>query len=398
MDDSSVVLTVVIVAAVIGGIFAAGWHVWYAIGLSRVLQERETEPWRAWVPIMNEAELFRLGNVDPVKAALLLVPFVNVYALILKIMAVHRINGEAGRGAGTTVLGVLLPPVWAAVLSGGRAPARPPQPAVAPGRPAPVFAVAPPAQRPPAIPDAVVAPPVPPVAPAAAAAPVAAPPAPAAGGYGPMRRGVTPGVPVAPAAAVPPPAGAPSAPAPAVAPASAPAVPPAPAAPVPPAPTAAMPPAPAVAPQSVQPPAPAPGQPGPVLRSGAVEPEPAPLTRRARRGAEETSAPTGWSLTLPSGEVVPVAAAALVLGRNPRAAESGVQYVAVTDEARTVSKEHARLAWDGTAWTITDLGSTNGVSVLDASGAEQAVSANGSAPVAERFVLGDAVVELRRAG
>ncbi|WDG18490.1 FHA domain-containing protein [Microbacterium sp. Clip185] len=389
MDDSSVVLTVMIVAAVVVGIFAAGWHVWYAIGLSRVLQERETEPWRAWVPIMNEAELFRLGNVDPVKAALLLVPFVNVYALILKIMAVHRINSEAGRGAGTTVLGVLLPPVWAAVLSGGRAPAAPQQPAVAPGRPAPVFAVAPPAQRPPAIPDAVVAPPVPPVAPApmgpGAVPPAAAPSAPAPSGYGPKRRGVTPGVPAAPTAAVPP-AAAPSAvPAPAVAPAAAPVMPPAPAAP----------PTPVAQPQSA--PSPAPAQPAPVLRSGAVEPEPAPLTRRARRGAEETPVPTGWSLALPSGEVVAVAAAALVLGRNPRATESGVQYVAVTDEARTVSKEHARLVWDGAAWTITDLGSTNGVSLLDASGAEQAVAAGGSAPVTDRFVLGDAVVQIRRA-
>lgn len=375
MDDSSVVLTVVIVVAVLGGIFAAGWHVWYAIGLSRVLEQRETEPWRAWVPIMNEAELFRLGNVDPVKAALLLVPFVNVYGLILKIMAVHRINSEAGRGAGTTVLGVLLPPVWAAVLSGGRAPAAPQQPAVAPGRPAPVFAVAPPAQRPPAIPDAVVAPPVPPVAPAAAApAPAAqAPAAPAAGGVGPVRRGVTPGVPAAPSAAVPPP--------------------PAPATAVP-APVAATPATPAPAPAASAPAAPQ----APVMRAGSVEPEPAPLTRRARRGAEEQGVPAGWSLALPSGEVVPVAAASLVLGRNPRAAESGVQYVAVTDEARTVSKQHARLVWDGSGWTITDLGSTNGVSVLDASGAEQAVSANGSAPVADRFVLGDAVVELRRAG
>ncbi|UIN30315.1 FHA domain-containing protein [Microbacterium binotii] len=384
MDDSSVVLTVVMVVAVLGGIFAAGWHVWYAIGLSRVLQERETEPWRAWVPIMNEAELFRLGNVDPVKAALLLVPFVNVYALILKIMAVHRINSEAGRGAGSTVLGVLLPPVWAAVLSGGRAPATPQQPAVAPGRPAPVFAVAPPAQRPPAIPDAVVAPPVPPVAPAAAGpAPAASAPAapapatsaaaaPVAGGVGPVRRGATPGVPAAPSAAVPPPPAAAMA-----------------------APVAAAP-----APAQVAPAAPqAPSAPqAPVTRSGSVEPEPAPLTRRARRGAEEQGVPAGWSLALPSGEVVPVAATSLVLGRNPKATESGVQYVAVADEARTVSKEHARLVWDGSGWTITDLGSTNGVSVLDASGAEQAVSANGSAPVTDRVVLGDAVVELRRAG
>lgn len=385
MEDNSVALTVVIVIAVLGGLFAAGWHVWYAIGLSRVLQERDTEPWRAWVPIMNEAELFRLGDVDPVKAALLLVPFVNVYALILKIMAVHRINSEAGRGAGTTVLGVLLPPVWAAVLTGGRAPAPQEQPAVASGRPAPVFAVAPPAQRTPAIPDAVVAPPVPPVAPAPVA-PAPAPAAPAAGGYGPMRRGMTPGVPVPPAAAVPP-VGAPSASASAVTPAPAPVVPPAPAAAVPP----------AAPPQGARTPVPAPAQPAPVLRSGPVEPEPAPLTRRARRGAEETPAPTGWSLALPSGEVVAVASAALVLGRNPRAAESGVQYVAVTDEARTVSKEHARLVWDGSAWTITDLRSTNGVSLLDASGAEQAVAAGGSAPVTDRFVLGDAVVQLRRA-
>ncbi|YAF74739.1 DUF5684 domain-containing protein [Sphingomonas sp. G5] len=92
-------------------------HVWYAIGLSRVFATHGGEPWRAWIPLVNEAELFRLGRLDPVRAVLLVVPGVNIYGLVLKATAAHRIGQTAGRGAGTTALAVIFPPVWATILS-----------------------------------------------------------------------------------------------------------------------------------------------------------------------------------------------------------------------------------------------------------------------------------------
>ncbi|MEV7694575.1 FHA domain-containing protein [Microbacterium sp. NPDC089189] len=352
MDASTTLAVVAAVSFAAALIVGGAWHVWYALGLARVFAVHDVDPWRAWVPVMNEAELFRLGRVDPVKVALYAVPVVNLYAVFLKVVAAHRINSDAGRGAGSTVLAVLLPPVWAMLFAGARpAVDAPAAPAVAPGRPAPVFAVAPPAPAAPLPAASAPVPPAPAVPPAASASPAAP---------------IPPAAPVAPVA---PAAGAP-----------APALP----APTPPAPAAAVSP-------PVVPPAPA----------RVASEEPAPLTRRARRGADEDAtaivrAPEGWALTLPDGRAVPIAARTIVLGRNPRVAESGVQYVAVSDEGRTVSKEHARLQWNDQGWTITDLGSTNGVSVVTAEGDERALKPEATAPVVERFVLGDAIVLLRQ--
>ncbi|PTT19438.1 hypothetical protein DBR36_07510, partial [Microbacterium sp. HMWF026] len=96
---------------------ALALHVWYAIGLSRVFDARGAERWRAWVPLVNDAEIFRLGGIDPVRAVLLVVPVVNIYALVLKARAAHRLGTAVGRGAGTTALALLFPPAWAQVLA-----------------------------------------------------------------------------------------------------------------------------------------------------------------------------------------------------------------------------------------------------------------------------------------
>lgn len=343
MDDSTVALTIVIVVAVFGVIVAAGWHIWYALGLSRVFAQHETDTWRAWVPFMNDAEVLRLGRVDPVKVALFLVPIVNVYALVLKGIAARRLDAEAGRGVGSTVLAVILPPVWAMLAAQTRAPA----PVAAPVEAAPAPGVAFPT---PAAAIASVAPPRP------VGSIIGAPPAPAQIAAPASAAAAAPSTPAAPAALPVPP------------------VPPTPA------PTAA----------AATPPA----------RPVEMQEEPAPLTRRARRGGDDATAivrpPAAWELVLPTGETTPVTARVIVLGRNPSAAEPGTQYVAVTDDARTVSKNHARVEWNGEGWSITDLGSTNGVAVVDAAGAEQILPAEGTASVTERFVLGDAVVVLRQ--
>lgn len=344
MDESTVALTIVIVAMVFGIIVAAGWHIWYALGLSRFFAQHETDTWRAWVPFMNDAEVLRLGRVDPVKVALFLVPVVNVYALVLKGIAARRLDAEAGRGVGSTVLAILLPPVWAMLAAQTRTPA-PADSVAAPVEAAPAPGVAFPT-------------------PAAAIASVA-PPRPV-GGI----------IDAPPAAAQ---IAAPSAPAPAPA-------------------VAAAAPAPSAPPLSPVPPAPVAASPTP--RPAEMHEEPAPLTRRARRGGEDATAvvrpPAAWELLLPTGETTPVTARVIVLGRNPSATEPGAQYVAVSDEARTVSKNHARVEWNGEGWSITDLGSTNGVAIVDAAGVEQILPAEGTASVTERFVLGDAVVVLRQ--
>ncbi len=112
-------LVLSLIAAIAAALLAPALalHVWYAIGLSRVLETRGAERWRAWVPLVNDAEIFRLGGIDPVRAVLLVVPVVNIYALVLKARAAHRLGTAVGRGAGTTALALLLPPVWAQVLA-----------------------------------------------------------------------------------------------------------------------------------------------------------------------------------------------------------------------------------------------------------------------------------------
>ncbi|WP_224786032.1 FHA domain-containing protein [Microbacterium caowuchunii] len=317
--DASVatVLTWLAVTAVV--IVAAGWHIWYALGLTRVFARHGADRWRAWVPVLNDAEVFRLGRIDPVRAALLLVPVVNLYALVLRGVAAHRLDARSGRGAGWAVLAALLPPVWA-MLSGHSRPAA--------------------------------------VAATESTAPGSSADAPPPGLAFP---------------APPAPSPMPSVPAPALAPAAVPAGP-----------------APAASPAPVAPPTSAPVGPAD---------EPAPLTRRARRDADDATAlvrgPVGWALQLPSGDVVLLTSRTVVLGRNPQPTEPGVQYVPVSDDGRTVSKHHARLQWGERSWTVTDLSSTNGVAVTDAAGREQHVPADGTAPVLDRFVLGDAVIVLQ---
>lgn len=103
-----------------------------------------------------------------------------------------------------------------------------------------------------------------------------------------------------------------------------------------------------------------------------------------------------WMLQLPmSARPVEVTGTVVLLGRKPMAddAHPGAQLIPVADGTRTVSKTHARLELVRGQWKITDLGSTNGVVLFDADGAETEIDANVPAAVTERFLLGDA--ELR---
>lgn len=403
-------------------------HVWYAIGLSRVIAVYGGEPWRAWVPLVNEAEVFRLGRLDPVRAVLLIVPFVSVYALVLKARAAHRLGESTGRGAGTTALAVVLPPAWAMLLA--RIPETDAEPSAA-GRITVVETAA--------ADDAVA-----PIAAVPGTSADATPPAAAAGGRraasaldepyavpelpGPREIGAD----AAPATGGPSAAadldgavGATAAPATAV---------PTRAAPTPAAPTTAAP-APAVpvtdAPATA---APVTRVPDAVMtRSAGVATAPAETTaaqpddRTDGRGDDRMSETTDstaersagrtdgaapldestqtarprsrrrgeWTLGLPGGAAAALTGRTVVLGRKPSNVDDAVQYIAVPDDSRTMSKEHARLDWTVTGWTITDLDSTNGVTLVHDDGRVERLPSGGTAPVPSRFRLGDADLELR---
>jgi hypothetical protein len=337
-ETSTVLALAVPIAAIVfaGLAVFAAWHLWYAAGLARVLEANGAESWRAWVPLLNDAEVLRLGRIDPVKATLLLVPVVAIYGIVLRAVAAHRVNARFGHGAGSTVLAVLLPPVWAMVLAG---------------------AVLLPEDTDPSDEDddEVGPPPVAsPVAPLALV-PGSPPPPPAAGAWAPPPL-------VAPSPAAPVSVAAPAAPAPA--------------------------PIVVVAPPASAPVAAPPAASAPATAAAASVPA-APTASTARGTA-------AWELVLPSGEVLAMTARTIVLGRNPQMRRGEAQYVTVTDPARTVSKEHAQLQWSGEGWTISDLGSVNGVAVVDAQGVEHPVPADAAVPVGGVFLLGEARLQVRR--
>lgn len=128
-------------------------------------------------------------------------------------------------------------------------------------------------------------------------------------------------------------------------------------------PPAAPPPADPVRPPAAPPPAPAPAAPGDTGRSlpAFLPPAPGPAPAPAREQ---------WRLVLPGGHRIPVTGT-LLLGRNPSAsAHPGpADPVALDDPTSTVSKTHAAVEAVGALLRVTDLHSTNGVTVA-AAGAE----------------------------
>uniref|UniRef100_UPI00046858F4 DUF5684 domain-containing protein n=1 Tax=Leifsonia aquatica TaxID=144185 RepID=UPI00046858F4 len=121
-DTTATLLVLTTVITSIALIVGLAVFLWYAAALSRVFARRGVEPWRAWVPVLNEAEILRLGGRPAWAVVFFFIPIVCLYAVVLRGMAAYRIGATFGRGGGATVLAVLLPPVWATVLASTREP------------------------------------------------------------------------------------------------------------------------------------------------------------------------------------------------------------------------------------------------------------------------------------
>jgi hypothetical protein len=173
------------IAAVIGLLIwllvAVGLYLWYAFALAKLFPKLGAESWKGWVPVLNDMEILVRGGVPGWSIVFAFIPFVSFYYLYLRIVAAHRIGVRFGRGAGTTVFAVVLPPLWATLLATAQpVTGEPLEQRVAgyAGMPAePVSA--------PAAPPVVAVPPVPPVVAAPPASP--RPPPPAARGAPPSR-------------------------------------------------------------------------------------------------------------------------------------------------------------------------------------------------------------------
>jgi hypothetical protein len=98
-----------------------------------------------------------------------------------------------------------------------------------------------------------------------------------------------------------------------------------------------------------------------------------------------------WRLVPASGPSIALTSEVVLLGRRPSPDVSfpRAQLVTVPDEARTVSKTHARLELRGERWLVTDLGSTNGVLLRTLMGEEIEIEPGTEIDPGERFFLGD---------
>lgn len=99
----------------------AALYIWIALALSAVFRKSGEEGWKAWVPILNSIVLLQLAGLSPWLVLLSFVPILNIAAVVVFAIALYRINVAFGYGAGMTVLGVLLFPVWASVVGWGSA-------------------------------------------------------------------------------------------------------------------------------------------------------------------------------------------------------------------------------------------------------------------------------------
>lgn len=112
-------------SAVVSGVTAViglGIYVWYAFALSKLFPKLDQESWKGWVPVVNEATILQIGGRPAWNVVFYFIPIVQLYGLYLKVLATHDINKRFGRGAGFTVLAILLPPVWATLLAWGAPP------------------------------------------------------------------------------------------------------------------------------------------------------------------------------------------------------------------------------------------------------------------------------------
>lgn len=92
------------------------FYVWYLWALSRLFPQLGLPSAHGWIPVWNQWRLIERGGLPGWLVLLGFVPGLALVVIVVSIIAIHRINQEQGEGAGMTVLGALIPPLWATLL------------------------------------------------------------------------------------------------------------------------------------------------------------------------------------------------------------------------------------------------------------------------------------------
>lgn len=105
-----------------------------------------------------------------------------------------------------------------------------------------------------------------------------------------------------------------------------------------------------------------------------------------------------WVLEFETGEVIPLPSDDIVVGRHPEP-QGDATPVALPDPTRMLSRTHARLRRDASRdiWTITDLGSSNGVATVSSdTGAIDYATPGVDVPATEYLLIGTLRSRLHR--
>jgi hypothetical protein len=87
----------------------------YAISaflLGRIFKKAGVEAWKAWVPVYNTWVLLELGDQKGYWSVLMLIPLVNIVAIVFVIIAEYHIGLKLGKEGWFVLLAIFLPIVW----------------------------------------------------------------------------------------------------------------------------------------------------------------------------------------------------------------------------------------------------------------------------------------------
>ncbi len=117
MGDDTGAATAILVFYGLWALFSLVYYAWYAYSLSKLFPHLGVESWKGWVPILNDATILNLAGFPAWYIAFNFFPIVNLYGLVVRVQAVMKLNAAAGRGGAMTVIGIVLPPLWATFLT-----------------------------------------------------------------------------------------------------------------------------------------------------------------------------------------------------------------------------------------------------------------------------------------
>lgn len=87
----------------------------YVVGcylLSRIFKKAGIDTWKAWVPVYNAWVQYELGGYGGWWSILLFIPFINIAAAIILMIAYYRIGLGFGKSGAFVLLAIFLPIVW----------------------------------------------------------------------------------------------------------------------------------------------------------------------------------------------------------------------------------------------------------------------------------------------